>query len=148
MAQRSFSNERYRKDAKIGSTRKSAAKAKPVRKQGTVEVASKTKEKAKPKRDPNVDFTGMPTSPQIKMWRRVWWVLLIGGLAVVLAAMFIPEIRGNRTIQMAAPIVALTASGLALGIDLFVIRKLRNKLVAELAATKGKKSKKHNKETE
>lgn len=148
MAQRSFSNERYRKDAKIGSTRKSAAKAKPVRKQGTVEVASKTKAKVKPKKDPNVDFTGMPTSPQIKMWRRVWWALLLGGLALVLAAMFVPEFRTNQTVQMAAPAVALAASGIALGIDLFVIRKLRNKLVAELAATKGKKSKKHAKETE
>jgi hypothetical protein len=134
VAQRSFSNDRYRKDAKIGHTRKSAAKAKPIRKQGTVEASSSP---AKPKKaGQEKDWTGLPTSPEIKKWRRIWWSLLLGGLALIGIGYLVPELRENATVQAVIAGVVLGASLLAVTIDLVVIRKLRKQLIAAQAPKK------------
>lgn len=127
MTQRSYSNERYRKDAKIGSTRKSAAKAKPVRKQG---VATSSVEKPKAKKDAvEKDWAGLPTSPQIKKWRRIWWVLLVGGLALIGGTYAIPELRGNEDAARVVSLIVVVLSAAAVTIDLVVIRKLRKQLI-------------------
>jgi len=126
VAQRSYSNDRYRKDAKIGSTRKSAAKAKPVRKQGSVEVSKSAKPK-KPQQEK--DWTGLPTSPEIKKWRRIWWALLLGGLALIGIGYVVPELRESITVQRIIAAGVLGASMVAVSIDLFVIRKLRKQLI-------------------
>jgi len=134
VAQRSFSNDRYRKDAKIGHTRKSAAKAKPIRKQGTVEVSSSP---AKPKKaGQEKDWAGLPTSPEIKKWRRIWWALLLGGLALIGVGYLVPELRENSNVQGVIAGVVLGASLLAVTIDLVVIRKLRKQLIAAQAPKK------------
>lgn len=135
MSQRSYSNDRNRKGAKIGSTRKSAAKAKPIRKQGSATV---TREVSKPagrrkERTPGTDWTGLPTSPEIQKWRRVWWVLLLGGLAALGAVYVIPEWRTNEQVLRVVTLVVLACSMIAVGIDFFVIRKLRNELIAKSA---------------
>lgn len=133
MSQRSYSNDRYRKGANIGSTRKSAAKAKPVRKQGTVTTtpaASKSSDRRK-ERKPGTDWSGLPTSPEIQKWRRVWWVLLLGGLAALGIAYVVPEWRTNEQVLRVVTLVVLACSMAAVGIDLFVIRKLRNELIAK-----------------
>lgn len=130
MTQRSYSNERYRKDAKIGSTRKSAAKAKPVRKQG---VATSSVEKPKPKKDGvEKDWAGLPTSPQIKKWRRIWWVLLVGGLALIGGTYAIPELQGNEDAARIVSLVVVVLSAAAVAIDLVVIRKLRKQLIMSM----------------
>ena len=127
MAQRSYSNDRYRKDAKIGSTRKSAAKAKPVRKQGSVEVSSSS---SKPKKKaPDKDWSGLPTSPEIKKWRRIWWALLLGGLALIAVGYLVPELRDSTTVQRFIAAGVLAASMVAVSIDIFVIRRLRKQLI-------------------
>lgn len=138
MAQRSYSNDRYRKGAKVGSTRKSAAKAKPVRKQGTVSSASKPTRK---KADKPRDWTGLPTSPEIKKWRRIWWVLLLGGLALIGVGYAVPALRDDMSVQRIIVAVVLAASLTAVSIDIFIIRKLRKELMAAESADKKKGSK-------
>ncbi len=135
MAQRSYMNDRYRKDARLGSTRKSAAKAKPVRKQGS--VSAKSKPAVKPKRE-RPDWM-LPTSPEIKRWRRLWWVLLLGGLALIGIGYAVPALRENATAQQVIAVLVLIASSVAVSLDLFVIRKLRHKLIAERQAAKKSK---------
>lgn len=146
MTQRSFSNERYRKDAKIGSTRKSASSAKPVRKQGSVEVSSKPASSKKsgakpvPKDGIERDWSGLPTSPQIKKWRRVWWVLLLSGLAIIGMTYVVPEFRNNNDVARIASFAVLALSMTAVSIDLVIIRKLRKELMAAVDKKAGKKS--------
>ncbi|MHB1323776.1 MAG: hypothetical protein ACYC6J_05365 [Coriobacteriia bacterium] len=135
MTQRSYSNERYRKDAKIGSTRKSAAKAKPKRAQGSAEVSA-----VKPKVKPAVekDWAGLPTSPKIRKWRRIWWAMLLGGLALIGTSYFIPEFRRNEDVARVVSLVVLALSMAAVTIDLVVIRRLRKGLLASLGKKTGK----------
>ena len=132
MARRSYANDRYRPEAKVGSTRKSASKAKPVRKQG--EVASSVKPKAK--KGPDTDWSGLPTSPEIKKWRRIWWGLLLGGLAIIGLSYAVPGARANTGVQSAVLGIVLAMSGAAVYIDLRIIRKLRMQLMEKPASKK------------
>ncbi|MRS11928.1 MAG: hypothetical protein EG823_02500 [Actinobacteria bacterium] len=134
MTQRNYANDRYRKDAKVGTTRKSAAKAKPVRKLGE---ASSPKAAAKPKKTGvEKDWSGLPTSPEIKKWRKLWWGLLLGGLALILGSYAVPDLRNNESLLKVLSLVVLALSAGAIYIDLVVIRKLRKGLVE---AQRGKK---------
>lgn len=143
MSQRSYSNERYRKGADLGSTRKSAASAKPVRKQGTVDT-TKTSAPAKSKAiGPEKDWTGLPTSPEIKKWRSIWWVLLLGGIGAIAVGYLVPELRVNEDAQRIIAVVVLAASMAAVTIDLVVIRRLRKELIASLGKKPSKKAQKH-----
>lgn len=135
MSQRSYSNDRYRKGATVGSTRKSAAKAKPVRKQGSTLATGASKPKPKGS-DIEKDWSGLPTSPEIKKWRRIWWALLLGGLAMIGLVYLVPELRVSTQVQSVVSIAVLACSLIAVFIDLRVIRKLRNELIAQ---TSGKK---------
>jgi len=135
VSQRSYSNDRYRKGATVGSTRKSAAKAKPIRKQGSASASGTSKSKPKGS-DVEKDWSGLPTSPEIKKWRRIWWALLLGGLAMIGLVYLVPELRVSTSIQSGVSIVVLALSLAAVFIDLRVIRKLRNELIAQ---TSGKK---------
>ena len=131
MSQRSYANDRNRKGAKIGSTRKSAAAAKPVRKQGEVATPS-----AKPKKaasGPDKDWSGLPTSPEIKKWRTIWWVLLLGGLAALGITYLVPELRTNEQVLRVVTLIVLVCSMAAVAIDFLVIRKLRTDLIAKTA---------------
>lgn len=142
MTQRSFSNERYRKDAKIGSTRKSAAKAKPVRKVGdatSTKASAKPAEKKRTERDPNKDWAGLPTSPEINRWRRVWWVLLLSGLALITFTYAVPSLRENARLGSIISLVVLALSGAAIYIDLVIVRRLRKPLLDAMKKP-GKKS--------
>lgn len=142
MSQRSYSNDRYRKGAKVGSTRKSAAGAKPVRKQGTIETSSSSS-KPKKKQGQDKDWAGLPTSPEIKKWRRIWWVLLLGGLAMIGVGWAIPELRANDGLQRIIAAAVLACSLVAVSIDMFVIRKLRKKLLEAQGAKKKPSGKDH-----
>jgi len=142
VSQRSYSNERYRKGANIGSTRKSAAKAKPVRKQGTVETVKADTTK-KTSSGPEKDWAGLPTSPEIKKWRRVWWVLLLTGIALVALGYLVPELRESEGTQRVIAMVVLAASMTAVTIDLVVIRRLRKQLIESMGKKPSKKEQKH-----
>lgn len=145
MSQRSQTNDRYRKDADLGSTRKSAASAKPVRRAATIEVGSgkdsgkkkgkdakglkgvKGSKATKPKAAP----VQMPTSPEIKKWRTVWWILLGAAFVLLAIAWFVPALRTNPTANSVVTIGVFVLCSSGLYIDLVIIRKLRNKIIAE-----------------
>lgn len=134
MSQRNYANDRYRKDAKVGSTRKSAAKAKPVRKQGSVASGGST---AKPKKaEVEKDWSGLPTSPEIKKWRKVWWALLLGGLALIGGSYVLPGVSGNEETLKLISLVVLALSAAAVYLDLVVIRRLRKQLMPLRSAKK------------
>lgn len=139
MSQRSPMNERYRKDAKIGSTRKSAGSAKPVRKLGSNEVssaASKAKDKSKGKVAPKRE--ALPTSPEIKKWRTIWWSLLLGGLAII-GIVYFTDLKTNLDLQTYVGMVVLALSAAAVYIDLKVIRPKQMELMKQ-AKKSGKAS--------
>jgi len=131
MARRSATNQRYQKNAKIGSTRRSASSSKPKREAGTYSASTKqAPEKAKQK-----FFSPLPTSPEIKKWRRIWYGLL--GLAVASYAitLYAQSIKSQLLLTVALGL-ELGAVAVAVGIDLVIIRKLRNKVMAEMKAGK------------
>ena len=134
MSQRSYANDRNRKGAKPGSTRKSASSAKPVRKQGSA-VSSVASSKPK-KAGIEKDWSGLPTSPEIKKWRRVWWVLLLSGLGAIGVSYLVPEFRTNETVLKVVSAAVLVLSVAAILIDVVVIRKLRKDLMAKSAPKK------------
>ncbi len=143
MSQRSYANDRNRKGAKVGSTRKSAAGAKPVRKQGSAVSSAAS---AKPKKAGiEKDWSGLPTSPEIKKWRRVWWVLLLSGLGAIGVSYLVPELRGDESVLKVVSAAVLVLSVAAILIDVVVIRKLRKELMAKSAP---KKSAQHAVKTE
>ncbi len=74
VARRSATNPRYRKEAQIGSTRRSSASLKPKRASGAPSASAKPKG-AGPAKAAYVD------PPEVKKWRRLWAVLL--GIALV-----------------------------------------------------------------
>lgn len=143
MSQRSISNDRYRKGANIGSTRKSAAAAKPVRKQGTLEASRSEAKQKKPAGGVEKDWSGLPTSPEIKKWRRVWWALLLTAIGLIALGWLVPELRADEGIQQIIAVVVLVASMTAVAIDLVVIRRLRKELIASTAKAPSKKEQKH-----
>lgn len=129
MARRSPSNDRYRVESK-GQTRKSAGSLKPKRPAGTLDTsrpAPAQKGKAAAGAKPKRAYQPLPTSPQIKRLRLVWWTLILlafGGIAASLWAMK----QGDRTVQVLGVVVELVAVVGALGID-FYVRKLRKQLI-------------------
>jgi hypothetical protein len=132
MARRSAMNQRYQKDAKVGSTRKSASSSKPKREAGSYTAASTKKAPEKKKQS---FFSPLPTSPEIKKWRRVWYGLL--ALAVVSYALTLYAQKINNEILLTIALaVELGAVAVAVGLDLVVIRKLRNQVMADLKAGK------------
>jgi len=140
MARRGATNARYQKGTTHGSTRRSASSLKPKRGAGQSAKAASAKgkgAKAAPKR-PRL-FEPLPTTPEIKKWRRIWWVLLTVGMVFVAAGSFIPGLREDPAAQRVILMVVLTCSLAAIGIDLFVIRNLRKQMLEEMSS-KPKKS--------
>ncbi len=136
MARRSPLNERYQKqNAHSGSTRKSASSAKPKREAGTYSAspAKKAPEKKKSSWSEMV-----PTTPEIKKWRRIWYVLLAVAI-VSFALAFYGQRIGNTVLSGVGFVVELVSVGIAIAIDLVVIRRLRTEAIKERAA--GRKGK-------
>ncbi|MFA5844831.1 MAG: hypothetical protein WC971_08405 [Coriobacteriia bacterium] len=133
MARRSPFNARYTEPGKKGgSTRKSASSMKPKRAAG--EVAGRKSATAKPavKRKP----WQLPSSPEIKKWRRVWWVFM--GVAILSAAsILVPPVKGSTDLQRISLAIEVSGLAAALYIDFAIVRKLRKELIA--GAKSGKK---------
>ncbi len=148
MSRRNPSNARYTKDS-TGHTRKSAASAKPKRSQGertTDKPSAKKKtgivEKGK-KRSGRKVFEPLPTSPEMKKWRKIWWGYILGSLALIAASALTRDLDigvGNFTITTILVTLAYASIFTALYIDFTKIRRLRKEMLE--AHNKGKSSKK------
>lgn len=62
----------------------------------------------------------------------MWWVLLVSGLVMIASTYFIPEIQQDEGINRVIAIAVVALSGIAIYLDLVVIRKLRQTLMAEV----------------
>ncbi len=133
MARRSAQNPRYRKDAQVGSTRKSAASAKPKREAGVVASPSKKSGAKKPVR--LVD----PDTPEFKRWRKIWLGLLVAAIVFSLGAYALREARTVNTLSLAFAYSCLFS---AFYVDLTKIRRMRREFMDEQAAGGKKKSEK------
>lgn len=132
MARRSAQNQRYQKDAKIGSTRKSAASAKPKRSAGEVSAPSKSSSSRSKK---TTSAMINPDTPEFKMWRRIWLGLLVGAMVLSLASFAFRENYVQAT--QVALILAYAAIFGAFFIDLTIIRKMRKEWM-EVGGAAGK----------
>ena len=83
MARRSPTNNRYQKGTTPkGSTRKSAASAKPKRSVGESSKSKKTAAKGAKNTNKGSWSSGLPDTPEYKKYRRLWWYSL--GISFVL----------------------------------------------------------------
>lgn len=119
-------NPRYRKDAQIGSTRRSSASLKPKRESGG---GSRPAPKSKA-----ADRTPYVDPPEVKKWRRLWAALL--ALAIVPVIYVIgPNVAGwaglgkgwpvNESVAKWGLYVEMAALAGALYIDFAIIRKIQ-----------------------
>lgn len=118
MARRNVNNPRYQKDAKIGSTRKSAAAAKPKRSAGD---RSTTGSGPKPKKQRRFEQLN---TPEIKAQRKRWWFFILAALGAA-GILMIPAVNTNPTYSSIAFGVWGACFATALYIEFFLIRKLR-----------------------
>ena len=89
MSRRSASNERYQKyTGPKGQTRKSAAQAKPSRKEGGTTTKAKSKTKTSAANSPGGKYYE-PDTPEYKYWRRMWWICLGAGLVLVAISFYL-----------------------------------------------------------
>ncbi len=141
MTRRSVTNERYRGEMK-GTTRRSAASAKPKRDAGvatsTASPASKKAagKAAKPglfgRRGPRQPAQAAPSSPEMKRLRRWWWAFM--GTAVIIALAMVPS-SGLKNPALDSALFAFYAVALggALYLEFGPLRRARQ---AAVAATK------------
>jgi hypothetical protein len=140
MARRSAGNDRYRVEKK-GQTRKSAGSLKPKRTKGTLDTVMPKKSDApkKKKAAPSKKkYIPIPTTPEIKKWRKVWWVAIIVAL-LAFGVAYLGESQGSNTLRTVGLSIELAGVLVAINIDIFVIRRLRKEAI--LAEQKGKKPK-------
>ena len=127
MSRRSASNERYQKwTGPKGQTRKSAAAAKPTRKEGsTTPAKKKSKTKLSADKAPGGKFYE-PDTPEYKFWRRAWWICLGGGLLLVAVSFYLQTYLKTVSWARMAGIVTIALSYAAIiGAFLIDYRKLR-----------------------
>jgi hypothetical protein len=124
MSRRSPTNERYQKFTEPkGQTRKSAAAAKPVRKEGSGAAA---KAKPKPKAEQPGGKFYEPDTPEYKFWRRVWWYCLGIGLAFVGVSFYLQyAMKGVSWSRQAGLVTLAICYALIIGAFFVDYRKLR-----------------------
>jgi uncharacterized membrane protein YcjF (UPF0283 family) len=140
VARRSAQNDRYKKDANIGSTRKSAASAKPKRPQaesGTSGTPAKS-DRAKPKK-PTRTLLPNPDTAEFRRWNILNYALL--GLALAFA--FVVLVWGRRLEKTPFYYVMWAGWGASLAGSMYIqivkLRKLRQEWVdSGQAAAKAK----------
>lgn len=119
MGRRSAQNPRYQKDAKLGSTRKSAASAKPKRSAG--EVATPSKKSSGSKKPTAAQIN--PDTPEFKRWRKIWLGMLIAAMILSAGSFLFRE--SNTLATQIALVLAYACIFGAFFIDLTIIRKMR-----------------------
>jgi len=134
MGRRSAQNPRYQKDAKVGSTRKSAASAKPKRSAG--EVTSPSKKSTGSKRPTAAQIN--PDTPEFKKWRKIWLGMLIAAMILSAGSFLFRE--SNTLATQIALVLAYSCIFGAFFIDLTIIRKMRKEWLESHGAGAPKKA--------
>jgi len=124
MARRSATNPRYQKDAAVGSSRRSAASAKPKRGVGESAEAAASRKKGK-KKKPRVQWN--PDTPEFNLWRKIWLGLLAAAMVTSAGAFLLRELQPWGTISL---VVAYSCLFGAFFVDLTKIRKMRKQWLA------------------
>lgn len=122
MARRNPTNERYMNQKPAGTTRKSAAAAKPKRSAG---ASSGSKTKAPAGRAASANAMLHPPTPEYKQLRKIWYVLL--GVSMVFATVSWWLWRTNQTLGLVGMVVGWVILGAAVWIDYSKMRPLRIK---------------------
>ncbi|MCL4554702.1 MAG: hypothetical protein M1617_05560 [Actinobacteria bacterium] len=139
MARRSASNPRYQKGAETGVSRRSAASAKPKRGVGQSAEEAERRRLGRKGRKARAKMRWNPDTPEFKLWRKVWIILLISAMISSGGAFLLREMAPWGTIALVVAYVCLFG---AFFVDLTKIRKMRKKWLAEQkAADKSSKSK-------
>ncbi len=133
MARRSAQNPRYQRDAKIGSTRRSAASAKPKRESGTSGGSGGKKSSSASKSKARVPFE--PDTPEFKRWRKIWLGLLVAAIVFSVGAWYGKETPAG-TLGL---VFAYSTLFSALYIDLTKIRRMRKEWQAQNSTDSKKK---------
>ena len=140
MSRRSAQNPRYRKDAEIGKTRRSAASAKPKRSAGSSGGSGgSTKKKSK------AAAYSVPDTPEYKRWRTIWLVSLGGGVVFSVIGLLT-----HKTVPTVGMIALVFAYALIFGgffVDLMKLRPMRQEWQAAIASGKKPQSKTSDTET-
>ncbi len=149
MSQRNPMNDRYTTDDHKGQTRKSAATMKPKTKAASsvrVQSATKTKQqkkaeqKAARQKQAQTDrkYYNPPTE-QYKKLRRLWWVMLVGAIAMTafswLSRSWFPNTEMISYVALGLAYVLIIG---ALYVDFSKIRKVRRAYQEEMEAKKSK----------
>ena len=116
MARRSAGNPRYQRDAKVGSTRRSASSAKPKR-----EAGERGPSGPAPKGRRRIEQI---TTPEIKRARKRWWFFIVGALGAA-GVLLVPAVQSDATYSLLAFSVWGACFLTAMYTEFFTIRKLR-----------------------
>ena len=133
MVRRAPTNERYRKDAKIGSTRRSAASAKPKRHLGESSAQSsapKGRKSAKPARKRSPLLMPNPDTPEFRRWNAINFAFL--GVALAFAIIGVTTSRVLAATPWPSVVFGgeFAALGASLYIQLVKLRGMRREWVA------------------
>ncbi len=133
MSQRSPHNARYQKYTKpSGTTRRSAASAKPKRDVGKTATGSGSSgKKTAQKRSPY----GFTVTPEYRKWRNVWWVCLGVSLLAALAYLLLGTKGLTTQGKFALLIVCYVFLGVGMYIDWRKVRPARQAAMSRTATT-------------
>ncbi len=127
MGRRSASNPRYRKGAQLGTTRRSAASAKPKRAAGEL---SKRETRTPVRKQPA--WAVVPDTPQFRIWRKIWFGLLIAAMVFSIGAYAFH--KSNPPVATLSIAFAYSCLFSGIFIDLFKIRRMRKQWAADMMA--------------
>ncbi len=107
---------------------------KPKREKGGIDTtmpkkgSGSSKSTAKNKEVTKKKYMPVPTTPEIKKWRKVWWVAIIVAL-LAFGVAYLGESQGNNTLRTVGLSIELAGVLVAINIDIFVIRRLRKEAI-------------------
>lgn len=148
-------NDRYTAEEHKGVTKKSAAKAKPVKSvAGTVTINDGKKSAKQKKQDKRLREAeerkkqnelaakyAKPDTPEYKKWRKLWWIGLAFAIVLVAASWFTRGIQ-PEWISLVILGFAYVAIIFAFWVDIFKIKRITREYQEEMAAKDAQERKK------
>lgn len=163
MTQRNPMNERYQdSDKKAGTTRKSAASAKPVSKaassvrieggassrpqgrfaraQRRAQVSKNRKQELRKRQQDDEVLYYRPASKAYHMWRRIWWVLIFAAIILTAVSFITPRFTSNTMVSYVLLATGYAALVGAIVVEIAKVRKIRNREIEEMGGMRSKKA--------